>query len=77
MSCRLVMTFSPGVDSEGGTEGSAVIYVMESFDEVMDRVMPVQSPSSNLEMRENLVYHTMEGKRISVHPNLIATVEEE
>jgi len=77
MSCRLTMTFAPGVDSEGGTEGSAVVYVSETFDEVMDKVLPVQGHSSALEQRAACVYHTVEGNRISITPQIIAIVEEQ
>jgi hypothetical protein len=59
---------------EGG--GSSVIEVSETFDEVMNKIQPLNQPSSSLEMRENLTFHKEDGNRIWLVPNHVVRVEE-
>jgi hypothetical protein len=71
MATKLTLTIA---GDEAGV--SKTVFVGEDFDEVLERLMPITSPSSQLEHRTAMVYHSVDGRRILLNPNLIGPVEE-
>lgn len=71
MATKLILAIQ---DPEG--DSSAVIKVEETFDEVLDHIMPISQPSSSLEMRQCVTYITTEGNRVMVNSHHIMWAEE-
>lgn len=63
------------VQSETG-EGSKVFDLHDPFDTVIERLYPLQQPSSALEHRTNMVHFKEDGGRLAVNPNHVAWLEE-
>lgn len=59
------------------SDGSTKIVVKESFDEVMEKFWPLQTPGSTLQGRENNIFTTMDEKRIMIKTPAILLVEED
>lgn len=71
MTTKLIMPFQ---DSDTGA--SKIVYVVEDFDAVMNKLNPLSPPSSSLEHRELFQYHLVDGRRIWAPPGNVAYAEE-
>lgn len=64
------------VQNEDGT-GSKTTLVAEDFDTVIEKLFPVQQPSSSLEARTAHLYHAYpNGYRLMIQPANVFLVEE-
>lgn len=72
MATRIIM----GVSDTKEAGVSAQRLVEESFDRVMDLIMPLEQPSSALQAREALTLHAEGGDRIYVRPEAVVLIEE-
>jgi uncharacterized protein YlzI (FlbEa/FlbD family) len=50
--------------------------VQEDFDEVIDRIYPINAPSSAIESRGSMIYTLEEGRRLLISPNAVQSIEE-
>lgn len=72
MTTRLTLTIAGSESGIGKT-----IDVSESYDEVLNKVVPISPPSSAEGHQINFTYNKADGSgRVLVHPNLIGTAEE-
>lgn len=56
--------------------GSKNVYVVESYDEVIEKIQPLAPPTSALEHRTQFQYTLPDGRRVWIPPMSIAYVEE-
>lgn len=71
MTTRLLLTCL----GPSGEEPASHV-VTETFDEVLEKIWPLTSPSTALEGRAKHIYTKTNGARVAIHPNLIGTIEE-
>lgn len=75
MATRIVINQVSIEEDEGHKPQQFV--VSEPFDVVLDRVMPINAPSSVLEMRTRRIYHAFDdGRRMLIHEDHIEWWEE-
>lgn len=73
MSTKLTLTIA-GDKGEGKPK---VLYVTESFDEAMEKILPLTPPSSSLESRGQCIWQGTDGRRYLCSSHYIATAEED
>ncbi len=59
-----------------GSEQSGEVLVSETYDEVLNKLWPLQQASSALEFRQEMMYTKPDGDRLTIHKNSIIMVEE-
>lgn len=71
MVTRITLTIARDKPGESG-----IYDLSDSFDDVLNRVVPVQGVNSALEHRGNCTHNLAGGGRVYINPQIIGSVEE-
>ena len=70
----LLVLSTPTLAGEPGTcQG---IVVEESYDQVLNKIIPVHPPTNPLEAQDKVTYHDENGNRIMIQPAVIVSAQE-
>lgn len=73
MPTRLALPVSEHTDDHG----LQTFVVDHSFEEVLNRIAPIQAPTSSEESRGGCIYRLLDGRRVFITPQSVAWFEED